>query len=63
MRGGASSAGNVRLLCRAHNQYEAERTFGVDFMRAKREEAIAARAAREWGRPGAALARVPGGGP
>ena len=27
--GGDATAANVRLLCRAHNQYEAERFFGV----------------------------------
>ncbi len=27
-RGGTSTADNVRLLCRAHNQYAAERTYG-----------------------------------
>ena len=30
---------NMRLLCRAHNQYEAERTYGAEFMRRKREAA------------------------
>ena len=37
----------MRLRCRAHNQYEAECTFGADFMDAKRTEtrrAVAARA-------------------
>ena len=29
----------VRLRCRAHNQYEAERTFGAGFMSEKREQA------------------------
>jgi hypothetical protein len=29
--------GNLRLRCRAHNQYEAERRFGRDFMRTRRE--------------------------
>ena len=37
-RGGESSLDNVRLLCSAHNQYEAERTYGAPFMKAKREE-------------------------
>jgi len=37
-RGGESTIDNVRLRCRAHNQYEAERTYGVGFMRRKREE-------------------------
>ena len=27
--GGDATAANVRLLCRAHNQYEAEQFFGV----------------------------------
>ena len=29
----------VRLRCRGHNQFEAERTFGAGFMTEKREEA------------------------
>jgi hypothetical protein len=29
----------LRLRCRAHNQYEAERIFGTEFMKRKREEA------------------------
>ena len=29
----------VRLRCRSHNQFEAERTFGAGFMNEKREEA------------------------
>jgi 5-methylcytosine-specific restriction endonuclease McrA len=41
-RGGAATVGNLRLRCRAHNQYEAERTFGADFMQHKREQASAA---------------------
>lgn len=35
-RGGESTVGNVRLRCRAHNQYEADQAFGVGFMQAKR---------------------------
>ena len=38
-RGGAATVGRMRLLCRAHNQYEAERTFGAEFMRRKRRSA------------------------
>src|SRR6267378_5111079 len=38
-RGGRASVTGIRLRCRAHNQYGAERTFGVDFMRHKRETA------------------------
>ncbi|MFI5372099.1 MAG: hypothetical protein ACHQ52_11120, partial [Candidatus Eisenbacteria bacterium] len=39
-RGGESTADRIRLRCRAHNQYEAERVFGERFMRGKREEAV-----------------------
>jgi 5-methylcytosine-specific restriction endonuclease McrA len=35
-RGGESTVDNLRLRCRAHNQFEAERTFGSEFMRHKR---------------------------
>lgn len=42
-RGGKSSVENLRLVCRAHNQHAAERSFGADFMQKKREEAQAAR--------------------
>jgi 5-methylcytosine-specific restriction endonuclease McrA len=38
-RGGDSTAANLRLRCRAHNQLEAERAFGREFMRQKRGEA------------------------
>jgi 5-methylcytosine-specific restriction endonuclease McrA len=38
-RGGKATVENIRLRCRAHNQYEAERVFGRDFMRQKRQEA------------------------
>jgi hypothetical protein len=34
----------MRLRCRAHNQYEAERTFGAGFMNRKRHEARCAAA-------------------
>jgi len=40
-RGGKAIVENLRLRCSAHNQYEAERVFGVDFMRRKRQEAFA----------------------
>ena len=36
-RGGESTVSNVRLRCRAHNQYAAECAFGAGFMDAKRE--------------------------
>ncbi len=35
-RGGASSVDNVRLLCRVHNQLEADRVFGARFMESRR---------------------------
>jgi 5-methylcytosine-specific restriction endonuclease McrA len=38
-RGGETSVNGLRLRCRTHNQYEAERTFGSGFMDAKREAA------------------------
>jgi 5-methylcytosine-specific restriction endonuclease McrA len=43
-RGGEASVAGIRLRCRAHNQYEAERTFGSEFMRHKRIAAVEARA-------------------
>jgi 5-methylcytosine-specific restriction endonuclease McrA len=36
-QGGSATVANIRLLCRAHNQFEAERTYGAEFMRQKRE--------------------------
>lgn len=44
-RGGEATVDNVRLLCRAHNQLCAERTYGPGFMEQKRREAAEARAA------------------
>jgi len=38
-RGGQSTVSNVRLRCSAHNQLEAERTFGAGFMAEKRAAA------------------------
>jgi hypothetical protein len=35
--GGHATVKGLRLRCRAHNQYEAERAFGRDFMNTKRE--------------------------
>ncbi len=37
-RGGQSTTDNLRLLCRVHNQYEAECAFGAEFMAGKREQ-------------------------
>jgi hypothetical protein len=38
-RGGRATVEGTRLLCSAHNQYEAERIFGAGFMSEKRESA------------------------
>ena len=38
-RGGRSTVGNLRLLCRAHNQHVAEREYGKQFMAGRREAA------------------------
>ena len=37
-RGGGATVEGIRLRCRTHNQYEAERAFGARFMAAKRDE-------------------------
>jgi hypothetical protein len=42
-RGGEATVANVRLRCRSHNQFEAERTYGVEFMRGKQLESARAR--------------------
>ena len=38
-RGGQATTEGARLLCRAHNQYEAERVYGAEFMSNKRQGA------------------------
>ena len=38
-RGGEGTTANIRLRCRVHNQYEAERAFTPEFMAGKRQEA------------------------
>ena len=43
-RGGDATVAGMRLRCRSHNQYGAERTFGAEFMRHKRAAAAGARA-------------------
>jgi hypothetical protein len=43
-RGGEATVAGLRLRCRAHNQYEAERTYGPEFMRHKRLVAAETRA-------------------
>jgi hypothetical protein len=40
--GGATTVPNLRLLCQKHNQYEAKRVFGPDFIRGRQERAKAA---------------------
>jgi 5-methylcytosine-specific restriction endonuclease McrA len=56
-RGGEATVSGIRLLCRAHNQHAAERTFGTEFMRHKRIAAAEARAAAK-ARAAAARARA-----
>jgi hypothetical protein len=36
--GGTATVDGLRLRCRAHNQYEADRAFGEEFMNARREK-------------------------
>ena len=55
-RGGQATAARMRLRCRAHNQYEAERTFGAGFISEKRDARRAAAAARTATRAAAAKA-------
>jgi 5-methylcytosine-specific restriction endonuclease McrA len=55
-RGGEATVDGIRLLCRAHNQYQAERTFGAEFMRCKRE---AARERSQEKRPRSSAAKDP----
>jgi 5-methylcytosine-specific restriction endonuclease McrA len=38
-RGGSSTVDNLRLRCRAHNQYSEEQIYDAEFMKAKIEEA------------------------
>jgi len=40
--GGMPTVENVRLRCRAHNQYEADRVFGAEFMGRKRQRTATA---------------------
>ncbi len=44
--GGATTPENLRLRCRAHNQYTAEHEFGAGFMEGKRQKARARTAER-----------------
>ncbi len=45
-QGGHSTVKGLRLRCRAHNQLEAERVFGRDFVRSKRDPETSRRLAR-----------------
>jgi len=56
-RGGTSTADDLRLRCRAHNQLEAERAFGRGFMEARRGRAAAARDAARAARDAARAER------
>jgi hypothetical protein len=66
-RGGEATVAGIRLRCRAHNQFEAERAFGAGFMRHKRlaaaEASAAARQARARARAGGREPRAPEAGP
>jgi 5-methylcytosine-specific restriction endonuclease McrA len=57
-RGGRATVANIRLRCRAHNQFAAELAYGADFMQRKREAAREPRRRR----PISAAARA-GAGP
>jgi len=39
-KGGQHEADNIALRCRAHNQYQADLDFGLEFMREKRRDSI-----------------------
>ncbi len=45
--GGGATVDNLRLRCRAHNQYEAKRAFGTELMMSRRGEAQARAATRD----------------
>ncbi|MEO6461760.1 MAG: hypothetical protein ABIP29_01660, partial [Candidatus Eisenbacteria bacterium] len=57
-RGGKAHVERIRLRCRAHNQFEAERTFGSGFMERKRSQSRPAAADR---RANTVLGEVPSG--
>ncbi len=56
--GGEATTENVRLLCRKHNQLEAERRLGVDLMKSRRDAAKHRRAAASTTPPPPSLARA-----
>ena len=60
--GGESTPANLRLLCRAHNQYEAERVLGGELMAARREQARRERAQGADGHAAAGTAGAPSAG-
>ena len=60
-RGGKATVDGIRLRCRPHNQYQAERTYGAAFMQRKREQA-AERAMRPGGADRDSPAPAPGPG-
>lgn len=51
-KGGAATVENVRLLCHAHNQHEAEQVLGEGFMKAKRAWSAVAQRGHATGRAG-----------
>jgi hypothetical protein len=57
-RGGPSTEEGMRLLCRAHNRFEAERIFGRDFMLRKQHECVQERGQLAPGQVPAAEPRV-----
>ncbi len=57
-RGGRATAGNVRLLCRTHNQFAAAASFGAGFMEHKRQKAMESRAAARDAAPARGGTRV-----
>jgi hypothetical protein len=57
-KGGRATIEGMRLRCRAHNQFEAERAFGPGFMICKREEARTRAAKRRATRLAAAEGRA-----
>ena len=61
-RGGEATVEGIRLRCRAHNQYQAERTFGTEFMRRKRAATRHAAGRCSWSRARTSTAVVQASG-
>ena len=57
--GGASTAENVRLLCRVHNQFAADQAFGREFMGRKRNAKLRRRRGRSGGEPVTEVSSAP----